>query len=552
MLNAVLCVAALGAAGGLYMTRNLARNINTVEVAGATRAGAADLSVDVPRNYLIIGTDFSGRLDPSDPVNDEREDLGILADVIMILRVDPKSERAHLLSIPRDTTMDLYPSGVHRRINAAVAGTNGPRNLIETIKRNLGISIDHFVMIDFAAFKAIVGQLGGISVYVNTPIKDDNTGLDIEETGCVDLNQDEALAYARARHMKFENEDGDWEFEPTGDPGRVERQQQFVKLLMHKAIARGIRNPSKALSMGNAVAGVVTMDEQLSVGGLIDVGGQFRTFSADDLVTQIVPTIDYVGPGGAAYQKVVWAEANPILDIYRGVAPDAPIEPRNVIVEVLGTTSDSPERFADSLQNAKFDATGDSDEDAGRSTTMLSYGPGGGGAVLTVARYLDGPFDVRYDEDLQGRQVRIELGSFAPTVLDTAKAVSDLDADMVAEVVDNTGVEVDEATGEVVDYVATQMGTTSTTGSGEVDSYVEPATSTTDGSETTTTGDSTTATDDGSASDESDGSTSTAITSDSGSSTTDSAPSTTLDPSDESSNIVGGFVPLDYNKSLAC
>lgn len=531
IVNVGLFVGALASAGGLYYARHLVEQVNVVEVEGATRSGAENVGLDEARNFLIIGTDSAERLDVRDPVRNDREDLNLLSDVVMILRVDPKSERAHLLSIPRDTTMEIYPTGQIRRINTAIQGEGGAKNLIETLKRNLGISIDHYVQVDLYAFKTIVATLGGVSVYLNTPIYDDNTKIDLSTRGCIRLDQDQALAYARARHLKFVNEDGEWEYEQTGDPGRVERQQQFVKLIMREAISGGIRNPSKALALGNSIAQVVTMDEQLRIRSLIDLGSEFRTFSADDLVTQIVPTEDYTGPAGASYQRILWDEAKPVVDVYRGMIPGEPITPRDVIVSVIGTSDLAPSSEARKLAKLGFDASGSSDEDAERQDTVIRYGPDGGEAAVLVARYLNTTVDFRYDDDIHGTQLHVVLGQNYRGIYEAPVDPATLPADELEQLEEATGVAIGPD------------GVASTT--------TDASTSTTEPEETTTTEpDETTTTD---------GDTFTSSTSVDGFDSTSTSmtdiviegPSTTASP-EPNSKILGGFLPIDYEKSLNC
>ena len=233
--------------------------------------------------------------------------------------------------------MPISPSGRESKINSALNGPGGASDLIQTIKRNFGVSVDHYVQIDFRAFKQIVEVLGGVPAYFINPVRDANTGLLVEETGCTVLGRDQALAYARARHLEYQQPDGTWETDPRGDLGRIPRQQQFAKLLIHKALGNGIRNPGKALGVANSVIDVVKIDQQLSVQQLVDVGSQFRTFSSDQLKTYPLPTSDYTTESGA-YQKVEWDDARQYLRVFQGLETGQRPVPRDVIVDVIGDT----------------------------------------------------------------------------------------------------------------------------------------------------------------------------------------------------------------------
>ncbi len=73
----------------------------------------------------MVGTDDAARLDPSDPVTNGRDDLGVLSDTIMVLRVDPEQTQAQLLSLPRDLWLPIAGGG-EQRINTALS-VGGPR-----------------------------------------------------------------------------------------------------------------------------------------------------------------------------------------------------------------------------------------------------------------------------------------------------------------------------------------------------------------------------------------------------------------------------------------
>lgn len=429
--NALLAVACLAAASGLFYTRVLVQRIDTVSVSQATRGETRDAKD--PINYLIIGTDSAASLGDGDPVKSGREDYGELADVIMVLRVDPGTGQAWLLSIPRDTLVPISPSGRESKINSALNGPGGASDLIQTIKRNFGLSVDHYVQIDFRAFKQIVEVLGGIPAYFTNPVRDANTGLMVKETGCQVLGRDQALAYARARHLEFQEPDGTWQTDPRGDLGRIPRQQQFAKVLIHKALGNGIRNPGKALGVANSVIDVVKIDQQLSVQQLVDVGAQFRTFSSDQLKTYPLPSYDY--NVGAAYQKVDWDEARKYLRVFQGLETGKPTVPRDVIVDVIGDTEDNAGPVTAALGKLEFDASTIVDNTS-RDVPLVSYGPLGATGAMLIARSIEGPIELRFNEQMEGQRVQVELGDLRPTVAAELRPEDQLDANVRNELVE--------------------------------------------------------------------------------------------------------------------
>lgn len=120
-------------------------------------------------NVLLIGIDATP----------ERAGEGALplADALIVVSVDPVSEKAVMLSIPRDLIVEIPGIGADR-INAAYAygeanGQGGPSLLMETIEQNFGIPLDGFVQTNFEGFIRLVDLLGGLYLDVPAPIKDD-------------------------------------------------------------------------------------------------------------------------------------------------------------------------------------------------------------------------------------------------------------------------------------------------------------------------------------------------------------------------------------------
>ena len=162
------------------------------------------------------------------------------SDTMMVLRVDPKTDEAILLSLPRDCGC-RSPAAANQRINTAIQ-IGGPAKLIDTIEADFGIPINHYVQVDFAGFQELVDALGGVQVYFATPVRDRSSGLDIPEPGCITLDATQALGYVRSRHYQY-YEDGRWRSDATSDLGRISRQQDFIMRALRRAVEKGVRNP---------------------------------------------------------------------------------------------------------------------------------------------------------------------------------------------------------------------------------------------------------------------------------------------------------------------
>jgi len=210
-------------------------------------------------------------------------------DTIMLLTLDPISRQAGVLSIPRDLWVPI-PGYSDGRINTAhFLGDlynypgGGPALAAETVEYNLGIPIDYTVRVNFQAFVAMVDQIGGIDVYVETPIDDPlypdySYGYDPLhiEAGWHHFDGEMALKYARTRHA-------------NSDFDRARRQQQVMMAILDRVtsyellpeLARTAPELYKTLS--SSVLTDMALDQLLALGNLaIDVDREAIRFGVID------------------------------------------------------------------------------------------------------------------------------------------------------------------------------------------------------------------------------------------------------------------------------
>jgi len=246
----------------------------------ASRGAGIDEITDV-RNVLLVGTDSRQGLTDEQLLRLGTDDDGSnLTDTIMLFRLDPKADRASVLSFPRDLLV-TYCDGSRGRINATFLNGGdtpfgGPGCLVRTIQDLTGIPIDHYVQVDFAGFIDAVDAVGGVTFYVEEPITDRFAGLDVD-AGCVTFDGAKALGFVRARHT-------------DNDFGRIARQQRFLRELVAESTSiKTLTNPARIVSLVNAVAGSITTDDQLSTGDMVELAYSFRELSNDGLDTHTVP-----------------------------------------------------------------------------------------------------------------------------------------------------------------------------------------------------------------------------------------------------------------------
>ena len=141
-------------------------------------------------------------------------------DSITILSIDKKTKKVALLSIPRDSKVDIPGHGMDK-INAAY-GDGGINLTTKTVENFLNIHIDYYVVIDFEEFKSIVDTLGGINVNVEPQIAAYRPELG--KSGLEKLNGDQTLLYARFRQ------------DSEGDIGRVHRHQKIIGEIVRESL----------------------------------------------------------------------------------------------------------------------------------------------------------------------------------------------------------------------------------------------------------------------------------------------------------------------------
>jgi LCP family protein required for cell wall assembly len=327
----------------------------------------------------------------------------------MILRVDPASSRASLLSLPRDLWVPLA-SGRRNRINTAIQ-TGGPENLIKTIGGYFGIPINHYVQVDFAGFRDLVAVIDGVDVWFEHAARDRRSGLAVEQTGCVKLDPDQALAYVRSRHYESYS-NGRWRTDPTGDLGRISRQQDFIVRALRRAVDKGVRNPVTLDHLVDAALKTVTVDDLLKGSDIVDLGRRFRSFNPDALDLYALPvTNDNIG--GASVLRLVDDDAQAILDVFRGT-DRGEATPDSVRVKVLNGSGQPGHagRISAALSASGFASAGTGEAERFDFTrTVVRYTSGQGMAADLVARYLDGGVDLQEVSGAIGADVVVVTGS---------------------------------------------------------------------------------------------------------------------------------------------
>ncbi len=371
-------------------------------------------------NYLIIGSDSRSFVsDPGqaqafcDPI--KQCDTTQRADVMMVLHIDPAKKTNLLVSFPRDLLV-RFPSGSEGQINAAF--DKGPQEVIDIMRQDFNVRINHYVQVDFQAFISVVDAVGQINVQFDNPTRDAFSGLNIPAAGCVALDGTTALDFVRSRHRE-EFINGRWrDTSGRSDLDRILRQQDFIRKLAAKASAQAGRNPLDAIDIANAVVPKLKIDEQLSTNDILRLVRTFRNVDPSQPGALDMQTLP-VGPAPSNPNRLVVkdAEAAPLLDQLRtfgdtpttGPVTAQPVDVTVTVVNGSNINGAAAKAFADfEAQAFAPGTTGDWEKTA---QTQVRYAPRAVANGQLVAQYLGGVGQLIEDPTLKGANVTVVIGS---------------------------------------------------------------------------------------------------------------------------------------------
>ena len=188
---------------------------------GANGKPLPTVTLDRPLTILVLGIDNSGH-PHSNHSQTLVQALAGNSDTMLLVRLLPKTHQINVLSIPRDTLVQLPTGGVAKVNDANMQG--GATLAVQTVSRLLGnIAIDRYIRVDTEGLIQLVDALGGVTVTIPKPMDyvDHTQRLNIHFlAGQQTLNGQHLQEYVRFRH------------DALGDIGRVQRQQTVLKALL--------------------------------------------------------------------------------------------------------------------------------------------------------------------------------------------------------------------------------------------------------------------------------------------------------------------------------
>jgi len=253
-----------------------------------------------PLNLLLIGSDSRTNRKPASKDNPADGPQDGRSDVIMLVHIPKSTDRAYVVSIPRDTYMPIATSdgahGARNKINAAFAWGGAPR-LIQTLNAFIGDTIDYPIIIDFAGIRNLTDLVGGVDVVVDKTSTDTYRYLPSNTpyptAPCRDPNGEARRCIAfKAGKVHLDGKLAEYYVRqrrglPNDDLDRAKRHQQYLSALTAK-LAGGdlLTNPINFDRVVRSAASVLTVDTSMPVQRLAFT---LRNLRADDLTFMTLP-----------------------------------------------------------------------------------------------------------------------------------------------------------------------------------------------------------------------------------------------------------------------
>jgi LCP family protein required for cell wall assembly len=247
------------------------------QLAGLGLWGASDGPEDVPEiakgepvNILFLGIDA------------RPGETNARSDTMMLACINPELQKVAVVSIPRDSRVDV-PGALDKINNANAVG--GPKAACKAVEKLLGTKVDYYVLTNFNGFAKMIDILGGVTIDVEKRMYKPSEDINLKP-GEQHLNGRNALAYVRFRD------------DALGDIGRTERQQKFLK-----AFAEEMLKTKTIFKLPSLIPELKeNVETNMGTKAMLDLAKLALKFKPDDLVAQTLPGYFYDDPdNGASY-----------------------------------------------------------------------------------------------------------------------------------------------------------------------------------------------------------------------------------------------------------
>jgi LCP family protein required for cell wall assembly len=387
-------------------------------------------------NYLLIGSDtraFVKNVGEQQAFGSAQDTGGQRSDTMMILHVEPGARHTLVMSFPRDLWVNIPGVGMSK-INGAF--NYGPDKVIETLKANFGVEINHFIEVDFKSFQGVVRAVGSVPTYFPYPARDLKTNLFVRETGCVRLDGPASLSYVRSRELEYLNVNTHkWiAADAIPDISRIARQQSFIRSMAGLAVAKSLNDPLTANEIADRVVENLKVDQGLTKDEILTLVDAFRTINPNDSSALDMRTLPWSPGPKQSGQDVLypkepdWHASVALLKDFSGRAAPATVRPSSTKVRVRNASGlgGAATGALDELAKLGFQRGGSGNDARGTiAATEVRYRPGAIDAGKLVLSYIQPDARLVADPAITGVDVVVVLGTdFAAIVKPPTAATS--------------------------------------------------------------------------------------------------------------------------------
>jgi LCP family protein required for cell wall assembly len=265
--------------------------------------GDRPAAVGGAQNILLIGVD-----DPADQgglfedlSNDTWTPGKFRSDAIMVLHISGDRRSAQLVSIPRDSFVDVPGLG-RTKINASFSD-GGPEELAQVVENLSDLRIDHAVMIDFQHLADMTTAMGGVDVVQPEAVTDPRNGYTWQR-GPLHLEGEQAVWYVRQRYGM-----------PRGDFDRIQRQQNVLRAMLDKTASAGtLANPFRVTKLVTELASFVAVDDGFTPSEMRSLAISSRDIRPADMRFVTVPVTGTPTIDGASVVTLDLHETRDLFD----------------------------------------------------------------------------------------------------------------------------------------------------------------------------------------------------------------------------------------------
>lgn len=313
-------------------------------------------------NFLITGVDIGNAETGADNAAQR-------TDTIMVVSYDQSAKTIKVTSVPRDTKIKI--NGKNAKINSAVP-VGGAKYLADSIKDMLGININYYMQVDYAAFRSIIDAIGGVDVNVENKMDYDDAAQNLHihfNKGTQHLNGQKAEEFFRWR----KNNDGTGFAE--GDIGRIKAQHSFIEAVVEKLKAK--KTIFKLPVILKAIA--KNTKTNMSASEIIKYGtAALKVNKSNISMNTIKGTSMYIG--GVSYFVYDSNSSNKTVSDNKTTKTTTSVNIKNLKVEVLNGTETNglAKRYKDKLIGKGFSSsnitTGNAPTKPIKETKVILYG----------------------------------------------------------------------------------------------------------------------------------------------------------------------------------